>query len=176
MKKYVASIAGVAVLSCAGFLGLGQGGQVLQKLGDGNTVAHAASNQSDSKEMEKTQAPAKPKGGLSTHVLDETKGKPAPNVKVKVYRVNEDGEMTYLHTAKTDNEGRVGLLLSPKEMTKGTYEIHFFVGDYFEKQGTKASDEFLDEIPLRFKVTNPKQHYHVPIVAAPGGYSTYHGS
>ncbi|MFD9626556.1 hydroxyisourate hydrolase [Peribacillus muralis] len=174
MKKYVASIAGAAVLSCAGFLGFGQVEQVLQNQGN-DQVAHAASNQSTN-ETKETTTPAKPMGGLSTHVLDEVKGKPAPNVKVKVYRVNEEGKMKYLRTAMTDKEGRVGSLLSPKEMKEGTYEIHFFVGDYFEKQGTKGADEFLGEVPLRFKVTDSKQHYHVPIVAAPGGYSTYHGS
>ncbi|MGG4155201.1 hydroxyisourate hydrolase [Peribacillus muralis] len=175
MKKYVASIAGAAVLSCAGFLGFGQLEQVVQNQGK-DQVAHAASNEVPVKGAKEAETPAKPMGGLSTHVLDEVKGKPAPNVKVKVYRVNEEGKTKYLHTAKTDKEGRVGSLLTPKEMKEGTYEIHFFIGDYFDKQGTEGADEFLDEVPLRFKVTDPKQHYHVPIVAAPGGYSTYHGS
>ncbi len=176
MKKHVANIAGIAVLSCVGFLGLGEGSQILQKFDNVNTVAHAASDKSNLKELEKTQTNAKTKGGLSTHVLDQVKGKPAPNIKVKIYEVNKAGELRYLHTKKTNNEGRIETLLSPEELTKGTYEMHFLVGDYFEKHGTKASDEFLDEIPIRFEVTDSKQHYHVPIVVAPGGYSTYHGS
>jgi 5-hydroxyisourate hydrolase-like protein (transthyretin family) len=59
----------------------------------------------------------------------------------------------------------------------GVYEIEFAIGDYFRAKGVPASSPaFLDIVPLRFGVSEPEGHYHVPLLATPWSYSTYRGS
>ena len=59
----------------------------------------------------------------------------------------------------------------------GTYEWTFFVGDYFARSNTKTSGvPFLNEVPLRFGIDDPEEHYHVPLLVSPWSFSTYRGS
>jgi 5-hydroxyisourate hydrolase len=102
---------------------------------------------------------------LTTHVLDIARGCPAAGVAVELMRGGE-----VVASAVTNADGRTdGPLLETLEA--GEYELRFAVGDYF---GGEAG--FLDVVPVRFGVTAPGAHHHVPLLVAPGGYSTYRGS
>ncbi|MBP0596483.1 hydroxyisourate hydrolase [Herbaspirillum sp. LeCh32-8] len=116
-------------------------------------------------------------GGLTTHVLDLTKGKPGGGVKVALY-VIEGGQKRLLKTAVTNRDGRTdGPMLAGQAFHAGRYELVFSVGDYFRSQGMETSDPgFLDEVPIAFGISDPSQHYHVPLVVSPWAYSTYRGS
>ena len=78
---------------------------------------------------------------------------------------------TKLKTVRTNDDGRVDSpLLSEKEMIAGTYELVFFVGDYFGER------RFLDRVPIRFIISDATAKYHVPLLVSPWSYSTYRGS
>jgi 5-hydroxyisourate hydrolase len=111
-------------------------------------------------------------GRLSTHVLDTARGRPAAGLRVRVYR--EHGDHRHLVAERvTDHDGRVAPLLP--QLPSGTYELVFEVGDYFAVAGLGADPPFLGEVPVRFTATGG-QHYHVPLLVSPYGYSTYRGS
>jgi hydroxyisourate hydrolase len=80
----------------------------------------------------------------------------------------------------TNEDGRLDggpALKGGKEFTVGTYQWTFFVADYFASKGTFFSGTpFLDEVPLRFGIDNPDDHYHVPLLVSPWSLSTYRGS
>ena len=121
---------------------------------------------------------AAPKGaaGLSTHVLDTTRGMPGDGVTVQLYRMNGE-KGTLIRTSVTNADGRVPELLAAREMKIGKYQIVFKVGPYFKKHGLKSEAvPFLDEAVVRFGIGNAKQHYHVPITVTPYSYATYRGS
>ncbi|RAL26213.1 hydroxyisourate hydrolase [Thermoflavimicrobium daqui] len=117
-------------------------------------------------------------GRLTTHVLDLMQGKPAQELKIHCFRVNSDQSLTLLRQVFTNHDGRIDSpLLTHEELIPGIYELHFYVGDYFRLQGIHSPQpSFLDIVPLRFGIQNPHEHYHVPLLVAPGGYSTYRGS
>ncbi|UUZ78941.1 hydroxyisourate hydrolase [Paenibacillus sp. P26] len=116
-------------------------------------------------------------GRLTTHVLDLTAGRPADGMKVELRRVGEAGGAP-LRTAETNADGRLNApLLEGEELATGVYELVFYVGDYFRAKGMPQQDPpFLDTVPIRFGVSDKEAHYHVPLLVAPGGYSTYRGS
>lgn len=117
-------------------------------------------------------------GYLTTHVLDMTRGQPAENVKVELYKLNTDGTRRLLNTVSTNSDGRVDApILNGKQMKQGEYELVFYIADYFRENGDSASNPpFLNQVPVRFGVADEDVHYHVPLLVAPGGYSTYRGS
>jgi 5-hydroxyisourate hydrolase len=98
---------------------------------------------------------------LSTHVLDTARGRPAAGVAI---RLSRDGER--LAETVTDEDGRARLGTLPA----GRYELEFAVGDYF------GDAPFLDRVPIRFTISDPAAHYHVPLLVSPWAYSTYRGS
>jgi 5-hydroxyisourate hydrolase len=72
---------------------------------------------------------------------------------------------------RTKSDGRTDApLLSGHEMIAGTYELIFFVGDYFGER------KFLDRVPVRFTISDASAKYHVPLLVSPWAYSTYRGS
>jgi 5-hydroxyisourate hydrolase len=112
-------------------------------------------------------------GKLTTHVLDTAQGCPAKGVTIDVYRGD-----TLLRTVATNADGRVnGPILEGETLTAGTYELRFHAGDYL-RQTTSGLKEplFLDIIPIRFGIADVSQHYHVPLLLSPFGFSTYRGS
>jgi len=113
-------------------------------------------------------------GRLTTHVLDTAAGKPAAGVRVVLRR---DGDAAVLAEAVTNADGRLDQpLLDGSALKPGRYELSFHVGGYFRAQGVKLTEPpFLDVIPVRFAVAGDA-HYHVPLLVAPYGYSTYRGS
>ncbi len=116
-------------------------------------------------------------GRLTTHILDLASGKPAAGLKLALYRV-ESGQAAPLVSTGTNIEGRVDKpLLEGSAFRTGIYELQFQAGAYFDAQGLDLPEpKFLDEIVLRFGIANADQHYHVPLLLSPFGYSTYRGS
>ncbi|SIS53905.1 hydroxyisourate hydrolase [Phaeovulum vinaykumarii] len=115
-------------------------------------------------------------GWLSTHVLDTTRGRPAQGLLIELFRL--DGGRRPLHSARTNADGRTDMAILPAgEFHTGIYELVFHAGPWFEHAGYMAEmRDFLDEIPIRFRVTDASAHYHVPLLLSPHGYSTYRGS
>jgi 5-hydroxyisourate hydrolase len=112
-------------------------------------------------------------GRLTTHVLDTAFGKPANGLKIELFKM-VDGKAIVIKTIKTNDDGRADApLLEGAELEQGFYELHFHVGDYY-KQPEPVS--FLGVVPVRFGVCETDQHYHVPLLVSPFGYSTYRGS
>jgi len=85
------------------------------------------------------------------------------------------GTPKLIKSVTTNADGRIDVpLLAAEEMTKGAFELVFKVRDYFTTRGVECS--FLDEVPIRFSISNPSANYHVPLLVTPWGYSTYRGS
>jgi len=99
--------------------------------------------------------------GITTHVLDTAKGRPAAGVRLTLTRENET-----LFEGTTDNDGRARLL---DRAEPGTYRLTFGTGDY-------NPDGFFPEATIVFRIDNAEQHYHVPLLLSPFGYATYRGS
>lgn len=117
-------------------------------------------------------------GKLTTHVLDTSIGKPASGVLVELVRIGPNNEKVVITFSNTNEDGRLNHpLLEGDYMKKGIYELHFYIGDYYRNRGVSAEDpSFLDCVPVRFGISEPASHYHVPLLISPGGYSTYRGS
>ena len=112
-------------------------------------------------------------GRLTTHVLDTAGGKPASGMRIDLVRL--DDEEAIVATATTNLDGRVDEpLLEGPLFTEGTYELRFHAGTYLRTQPDAPG--FLDVIPIRFSVTAADEHYHVPLLLSPFGYTTYRGS
>jgi len=112
-------------------------------------------------------------GRLTTHVLDLTTGRPAAGMRIELWK--NDGKHTMLKAVTTNADGRTdGPLLAGAELTVGSYELVFFVKDYFVTHRTDSP--FLDRVPVRFVITDPTAVYHVPLLVTPWAYSTYRGS
>ena len=111
-------------------------------------------------------------GRLTTHVLDTSLGKPAAGLKIEVWRES------LIKTIHTNHDGRADQpLLEGENLSPGQYELRFFAGDYLRGLGLGLAEPlFLDVIPIRFGISNAGQHYHVPLLLSPFGYSTYRGS
>jgi 5-hydroxyisourate hydrolase len=116
-------------------------------------------------------------GGLTTHVLDTARGKPAAGVRIQLFRVT-GMKHSKIAEAVTNADGRTdGPMLGGKALTAGTYELIFFAGDYLRTSGQGTGEVlFLDQIPIRFGIADPDQHYHVPLLISPYSYATYRGS
>ncbi len=114
-------------------------------------------------------------GFLTTHVLDTAKGRPAAGMRVELFRIEAPGgERTPLKDVLTNADGRTDEpLLAEGEFGPGRFEIVFHVGGYF---GEGGEPPFLDDVPVRFGVSDSSSHYHVPLLASPWSYATYRGS
>jgi 5-hydroxyisourate hydrolase len=116
-------------------------------------------------------------GRLTTHVLDVARGKPAAGMDIELYAVS-GGSFKLILTARTNADGRCDApLLSGSALKSGEYELRFHAGAYLDASGGDVSGRrFLGIIPIRFGVEDEGAHYHVPLLVAPYGYSTYRGS
>lgn len=116
-------------------------------------------------------------GYLTTHVLDTAKGCPAAGLKIALYRVSGGASELICETV-TNGDGRTDSPILPVDaFGTGMYELVFFAGDYLRASGQAGEDPlFLDEVPIRFGMSDAAAHYHVPLLLSPYGYSTYRGS
>jgi 5-hydroxyisourate hydrolase len=128
---------------------------------------------------------------VTTHVLDTARGAPAAGVPVRLERVSGSGAgeagtglagtgetgtglagTEEIGRASTDAGGRVSDL-GPERLPAGTYRLVFDTAGYFAQQRTAG---FFPEVAVTFTVDGEGQHYHVPLLLSPFGYSTYRGS
>jgi 2-oxo-4-hydroxy-4-carboxy-5-ureidoimidazoline decarboxylase len=116
-------------------------------------------------------------GRLSTHVLDTYHGRPAEGIAVELFEVGRSAR-ALLARVTTNRDGRPDRpLISDGPLRAGTYELLFHVGDYFKGCGVSRDPRpFLDMVPVRFGISEPEGHYHVPLVTTPWSYSVYRGS
>ncbi len=110
--------------------------------------------------------------GLTTHVLDTAKGKPASGVQICLYKC-EQGRRELLKSTITNADGRTDEpLIARGSLEVGQYELVFEVGAYFGL----PEPRFLETIPICFGIADITAHYHVPLLVSPWSYSTYRGS
>lgn len=110
---------------------------------------------------------------LSVHVLNIENGLPSPDVAVTLER-QENGKWVELSEAVTNEQGRISALYPEGEsLVDGTYRVVFETGEWFESQDTAS---FFPEIPVVFTMEGALEHYHVPLLLSPYGYSTYRGN
>lgn len=109
---------------------------------------------------------------LTTHILDTTKGKPAVGVSIILYNGSND-EWIELTRGITNADGRIPDLLKGGEiLQEGIYKMRFETKDYFDKDQVKT---FYPYVEIIFEITSA-EHYHIPLLLNPFGYSTYRGS
>jgi 5-hydroxyisourate hydrolase len=110
---------------------------------------------------------------ISTHVLNTASGKPAAGVAVVLqYQAGKNWEE--LGRSLTDLQGRAAdLYPAKKPLQMGIYRVVYETGVYFKGQGTKT---FFPQVEIIFEVEKTDEHYHVPLLLSPFGYSTYRGS
>lgn len=116
-------------------------------------------------------------GGLTTHVLDTARGRPAGGMKLDLFRL-EGTDRTLLKSVITNQGGRTDApLIAGGELAMGVYELVFDVAGYFADAGLPLSrPTFLGSVPIRFGIADADAHYHVPLLVSPWAYSTYRGS
>ena len=116
-------------------------------------------------------------GRLSTHVLSTTLAQPGAGIPVSLHSL-DGGAAALLMEGVTNGDGRTDTpLLHGAPLRIGEYELRFQVAAYFARVGLPQSDPpFLDTIPVRFSISEPEAHYHVPLLVSPGTYTTYRGS
>lgn len=117
-------------------------------------------------------------GFLSTHVLDTANGLPGHNIPISLYRINKGAHKERLGDYITNSDGRCDQPLLEGDAFKiGVYELVFNVADYYRERGMQLPEQaFLDEVVLRFGISDAQEHYHVPLLISPYSYSTYRGS
>ena len=111
---------------------------------------------------------------LSSHILDISKGLPAPDVNIKLEKMNVEGQWVFVDERHTDENGRVKDFLEqkPDSDLTGIYQLTYYVQPYFE---ANQLESFYPFIVVVFEIKDNK-HYHVPITLSPFGYSTYRGN
>ena len=110
--------------------------------------------------------------GITTHVLDTARGRPAAGIRVVLEAQDGDG-WTGVGGGVTDADGRVPGLVPEGALRAGVHRMTFFTGDWFQAQGTAG---FYPEVAIVCVIEDPAAHYHVPLLLSPYGYSTYRGS
>lgn len=114
---------------------------------------------------------------ITTHVLDTAQGKPAAGVPVRLEARAGDGTWTKKGEGKTGADGRCrNLLPEGAALEAGTYRLRFDTGAYFSSLSLQGTQAFYPQVTVEFTVKETAQHYHVPLLLSPYGYSTYRGS
>jgi len=114
-------------------------------------------------------------GRLTTHVLDIANGCPGASLRIDLFR---PGQHDPIASAVTNEDGRCDTaMLEGDAFEPGEYELVFHAGAYFNSKGQEdGKHRFLDRVVIRFGINDQDQHYHVPLLLSPFGYSTYRGS
>ena len=110
--------------------------------------------------------------GLSTHILDTALGKPATGVSLALAR-EDRGSWLPQDTGITDADGRCTTLLAKHPLVAGMYRLRFETHPYFANQSIATLYPFVEIV---FTVADPTQHFHIPLLIAANGYTTYRGS
>jgi len=110
--------------------------------------------------------------GITTHVLDTARGKPAEGMRVRLERLAGGGPVL-AGEQETDADGRARGLLGEVPLAAGRWRLTFGTGAWFAARGIVA---FFPEVRIDFDVADPGAHHHVPLLLSPYGYSTYRGS
>ncbi|MEP1093762.1 MAG: hydroxyisourate hydrolase [Cyclobacteriaceae bacterium] len=109
---------------------------------------------------------------ITTHVLDTAKGLPAEGIRISLQKP-VDNDWENIASGNTNSDGRVANFLPTDQVIQpGVYRILFETGAYFEKEGVAG---FYPEVPVIFEIKDT-EHYHIPLLLSPFGYSTYRGS
>lgn len=110
---------------------------------------------------------------LSVHVLDLQSGQPTAGIRVTLEQ-RAGSQWRELANGVTNEQGRIPALYpDDKAMAVGEYRIVFRTGEHYARKGQAT---FFPRIPLEFTVDAPTQHYHIPLLLSPFGYSTYRGN
>ena len=113
---------------------------------------------------------------LTTHVLDIYSGKPGKGIKVDLFFLKGENKEK-INTIVLNNDGRSDQPLVENDKFKsGKYELVFYIGDYIKSIVENNELPFLDDVVIRFGISNNKESYHVPLLVSPWSYSTYRGS
>src|SRR4030095_6718201 len=111
---------------------------------------------------------------ITTHIFDISSGSPARGVSVMLWQGLEHSAWEIIGKGVTDEDGRVRDLLDPSAILQpGNYRLTFDTGSYFAALQIEA---FYPLVTVEFAVSDKGQHYHVPLLLSPFGYSTYRGS
>jgi 2-oxo-4-hydroxy-4-carboxy-5-ureidoimidazoline decarboxylase len=124
--------------------------------------------------VDRVSGPGMPKtsGHLSAHVLDTARGKAAEGIRIELLR-----EGVLIHEAITNHDGRTDApLLAGEPLRIGRYELRFHVEDYYADWPNVTDPPWYDVIPIRFGVSEPEGHYHIPLLLGAWAYTTYRGS
>jgi 5-hydroxyisourate hydrolase len=110
---------------------------------------------------------------ITCHVLDTSIGRPVRSLSVQLAVLEPDQRWVVLATRTTDADGRITDLLAPGDLQARMYRLVFDTGSYLAASGRPA---FYPEVVVTFSVSSASEHYHVPLLLSPFGYSTYRGS
>ncbi len=110
---------------------------------------------------------------ITTHVLDTARGTPAAGVTV-ILEMRQASEWSPIGRGVTDATGRLMTLTEDRPLAPGTYRLTFDIATYHRDQG--VTKPFFPEVKIAFNVRDTGEHYHVPLLLSPYGYSTYRGA
>ena len=109
---------------------------------------------------------------ITTHVLDTAAGRPGKGIAIELERADH-GAWKLVGAGITDDDGRLKTLTPPGPIVPARYRIRFQTGLYFDALGIAT---FFPVVEIQFTVADGAQHFHVPLLLSPYGYSTYRGS
>ncbi len=110
---------------------------------------------------------------ITTHILDTSAGRPAAGVNAELFFMSNSGGWELLSSGITDSDGRIKNLLNDEvKIQNGIYKIKFYTKDFFEKNIIRSFYPFIEIV---FEIDS-EEHYHIPLLLSPYGYSTYRGS
>jgi 5-hydroxyisourate hydrolase len=110
---------------------------------------------------------------ITTHVLDVSLGRPATNVAVVLEAQSSAGQWAEAARGATDADGRLREWAAAKTLPAGTYRLTFDTHAYF---AARKIESFYPQVVIVFEVRDAQEHYHIPLLLSPFGYSTYRGS
>jgi 5-hydroxyisourate hydrolase len=113
---------------------------------------------------------------ISSHLLNGNDGTHAGDVAVSIARITADGRDMVFQTA-TDSGGRLMVELDLSQANpQARYELLIAIGAYWQKHQTRSTPQIMEEIIIRFKMTDPDGRYHIPIILSPNSYSVWWSS
>ena len=109
---------------------------------------------------------------ISTHILDTHRGCPASDVPIEL-RMLKEGVFEVISQGRTNSDGRLPGLMTGIDLEPGVYQMFFGTQEYHQALGIQG---FYPYVEVTFEIVNTEQHYHVPLLISPFGFSTYRGS